>query len=101
MASDKKISKIYNGYPLLKVGMSKAEVITLLGEPDSEMFKYKYPDDKKIDSSSFGYYLKRTEKELATEQDKVIFVYFNIKGELFWVHSENLGLNDLGGPSSE
>jgi hypothetical protein len=99
VADNKKISKIYDGYESLKIGLSKNEAINFLGEPDFEEFAYKYPDEKNIISSSFGYYLKRVKKELATvEEDKMLFLTFNPKGELFWVHSDNMGLKDIGGP---
>lgn len=78
--------------------MSKGEVIEHLGVPDSEEFEFKYPDDKKVVGSSFGYYLTRMEKGLANDQDKAVFLYFNGNEELFWAQAVNLELNDIGGP---
>jgi len=98
IANDNKITKIYNGYKSLKIGLTKDEVITLLGEPDCEVFDYKYPDEKNIISSAFGYYLKLVKRESVSEEDQILTLTFNPKDELFWVHSDNMGLKDIGGP---
>ena len=78
--------------------MKKDDVVQILGNPDSETFKYKYPDEVNIISSSFTYYLKRIKKDFADKEDKMFFLYFTPRGELYWVHSKNMGLNDLGEP---
>ena len=97
-ADKSKFSRVVGNFPSLILGMSRGEVIELLGVPDSEEFEFKYPDDKKVVGSSFGYYLTRMEKELANDQDKVVFLYFDANEELFWAQSVNLHINDIGGP---
>jgi hypothetical protein len=93
-----KWSRVTENFQSLELGMSKGEVIELFGEPDAEDFEFKYPDDKKVVGSSFGYYLTRMERELANDQDKAVFLYFNTNEELFWAQAVNLELNDIGGP---
>lgn len=97
-ADESKFLRVVGNFPSLTLGMSKGEVIELIGVPDSEEFEFKYPDDEKVVGSSFGYYLTRMERELANDQDKVIFLYFNANEELFWAQAVNLELNDIGGP---
>ena len=98
-ADDLKFSRVVGNFHSLKLGLSKEEVIKLLGEPDAEDFEFRYPDDKNVVGSSFGYYLTRMEKELANDQDKEVFLYFNKNGKLYWAQPNNLNLNDIGGPS--
>jgi hypothetical protein len=97
-ADKSKFSRVVFNFRGLKLGMSKAEVIKLLGVPDSEMFKFRYPDDKNVVGSSYGYYLTRKEKELGNKLDKEVFLYFNKNEELYWAQPVNLNLTDLGGP---
>jgi hypothetical protein len=97
-ADKSKFSRVVGNFQSLKLRMSKGEVIEHLGVPDSEEFEFKYPDDKKVVGSSFGYYLTRMEKGLANDQDKAVFLYFNGNEELFWAQAVNLELNDIGGP---
>ena len=97
-ADEAKFSRMIKNFPSLKLGMSKTEVIELLGEPDSEELEFKYPDDKKIVGSSFGYYLTRMTKELANDQDKAVFLYFDANEKLFWGQPVNLELAGIGGP---
>ena len=100
-ADKSKFSRVVGNFDSLKTGMLKAEAIKILGEPDAEEFEFRYPDEKNVVGSSFGYYLTRMGRELANDQDKDVFLYFNKNGELYWVHPSNLKLNDIGGPRVE
>jgi len=97
-ADEAKFSRVVGNFYSLKLRMSKTEVIELLGEPDSEEFEFRYPNDKKVVGSSFGYYLSRMTKELANDQDKAVFLYFDANKKLFWGQPVNLELTDIGGP---
>ena len=97
-ADEAKFSRVVGNFHSLKLKMAKAEIIELLGEPDSEEFEFRYPDDKKVVGSSFGYYLTRMAKELANDQDKAVFLYFDANEKLFWGQAVNLELTDIGGP---
>ena len=97
-ADESKFSRVVGNFHSLKLGMSRATVIKLLGEPDAEEFAFRYPDDKNVVGSSFSYYLTRKEKELGNKLDKEVFLYFNKNDELYWAQPNNLNLKDLGGP---
>lgn len=81
--------------------MSKDEIKKILGEPDSEMFDYlEMQENKKLTGSSWGYYLKRFDRELATVRyDEAVFLSFNTNETLYWAQLETVaGLKSLGGP---
>lgn len=97
VAKEEKISKIKSGFERISLKMGKNEIETIIGAPDSEMFDYK---ENKLIGSAWGYYIERTEKELANERlDKILFLYFSENGQLYWAQPVNLeGLVSIGGP---
>jgi hypothetical protein len=90
-AKEEKIDRVKNGFDLLLIGMSKEEVLKNMGEPDSEDFSYKLSNGKKLLYSTWGYYLKRFEKEISTEgYDEAIFLYFKPNNKLYWAKPEGI-----------
>ena len=103
-AEQRKVSRVKEGFKLLSVGMTKSDVEKAMGKPDSEELEYSRTNkDKELIGSTWGYYLKRTEPELANpSSDEAVFLYFKLNDELYWAQPENVvGLETLGGPSSK
>lgn len=104
VADQQKNSRVREGFKRLSIGMHKDDVKKAMGEPDSEMFEYsKTNKDKELVGSTWGYYLKRTERNLATPNyDEAVFLYFKPNNELYWAQPENVnGLETLGAPLSK
>lgn len=97
-ANEEKTDRVKKGYDLLLIGMSKDEVLKSMGEPDSEDFSYKLSNGKDLLYSTWGYYLKRVDKELANEgYDQAIFLFFNPNNELYWAKPNGIkGLEPKG-----
>lgn len=99
-ADQSKLSKVREGFKRLSLGMRKDDVKKILGEPDSEMVSYKPKQkSKELIYSTWAYYLKRFERDLATEDfDEVVFLHFKPNEELYWADPGNIaGLEPVGG----
>jgi len=99
VAGESRFSTVLNGYSRLSKGMTKEEVIAEIGEPDSEMIEYQETDSsREFVGSTFGYYLSRSEKELANlDLDQQLTLYFDSKHVMYYARPENIdGLKDIG-----
>jgi hypothetical protein len=104
LADRQKVSRITEGFKRLSVGMRKDDVEKAMGKPDSEMLEYsETKNGKALVGSTWGYYLKRKERELANpSSDEAVFLYFKVNDELYWAQPENVvGLEALGGTSAK
>lgn len=100
-AAQSKLSKVREGFKRLSLGTGKGEIKKIMGEPDSETMSYKpTKKNKGLIYSTWGYYLKRSERNLATDGfDATVVLYFKPNGELYWADPINVaGLKVLGGP---
>jgi hypothetical protein len=77
---------VKNGYSKVSLGMNKQDIKQLMGEPDAEFFSYNVRKGSEIfTNSTWGYYLHRHEKTLATSNyDRAIFLDFDTIGKLYW-----------------
>ena len=100
-ADQSKISRVREGFKRLSLGMRKDNVRKIMGEPDSEMLNYKpKQNSEELIDSTWAYYLKRSERNLAKEGfDEALVLYFKPNEELYWADPDNIaGLKPLGGP---
>ncbi len=88
-------------YPKLKIGMTKSEVLNILPSPNAEFFSYTEKGKEGIfKNSSLAYYLSRKEHRFASDNDAVLFLYFNKFEKLYWSIPDNIeGLSSLGNPA--
>ncbi len=100
-AAPEKRDKLVRDFPRISVGINKTAAKELIGEPDAEFYSYETAKGKKYAGSSWGYYLRRQQAELANEQyDKTVFLYFDPDDKLYWAHPDNIApLKDIGGPN--
>jgi hypothetical protein len=100
-ADPSKISRVKEGFHRLAVGMRKDEVRNIVGAPDSAMIHYKFAKGNQESLySTWGYYLKRHERNLAKDDlDVMVTLYFNLDEELYFAFPDNVaGLTPLGKP---
>jgi len=88
-------------YPKLKVGMTKSEVLNTLPSPNAEFFSYiERGGERTFKNSSLAYYLSRKEHRFASDNDAVLFLYFDKFEKLYWSMPDNIkGLSSLGNPA--
>jgi hypothetical protein len=100
-ATPEKRDKIVRGFSKISVGINKTTAKELIGEPDAEVYSYETTNGKKYSGSSWGYYLRRQQAELANEKyDQTVFLYFDPDEKLYWAHPDNIELlKDKGGPN--
>jgi outer membrane protein assembly factor BamE (lipoprotein component of BamABCDE complex) len=100
-ANQSKVSRVRKGFRRLSLGMRKDDVRKIMGAPDAEMLNYKSKQEsEELVDSTWAYYLKRFERNLANEGfDEVLVLYFKPNEELYWADPDNIaGLKPLGGP---
>ena len=97
-----KTAKDLAGYPKLRVGMSKSEVQTLLGEPDYGKLTHRglFADP---DGSLWEYHLYKSEKLWTNEVlDRLVYAFFDEAGKIYWIEPLNIdGLARIGQPVRE
>lgn len=98
-ASVEKRNRITNKYGRLRVGLTKAEVAAILGDPDcSDQSRSKGPRDEYL-GSSWTYYLAKPDYRLSNlKDDKTVEVFFGPTGKVHWVVSNIDGLEEIGKP---
>jgi hypothetical protein len=98
-ASSERRERIARTYSRLRVGLSKAEVATILGDPDySEQMRSKGPRDEYL-GTSWTYLLEKPNPRIANEKlDKMVGVFFDPSGKVDWVVSNIEGLVEIGKP---
>jgi hypothetical protein len=91
--------RVLKGYPKLEIGMTKAQVRSIIGEPDYGQQSYgpKGPNERWL-GSSWTYYL-RMRDALATE-DSHVELFFGTDGKTDWITSTILGLDEKPPPTT-
>ena len=95
VASVERKQRILSNYSQLRIGLSKAEVAMLLGEPDCS--KRHCPKERvEYLGTSWEYYLEKPRSESNEKYDKLVYVSFDPKGKVKWVSSNVDGLPEIG-----
>jgi hypothetical protein len=96
-ASPARRERIKANYPQLRVGLHKAEVAIILGEPDcSERMATKSLRPRYL-GSAWTYYLDKPDPNMVNEKnDKTVDVFFDQVGEVHWIVSNVEGLAEIG-----
>jgi len=98
IARERKI-KIEQNYHNLKLGMTKKDVHSMLGEPDFSTYMYAKESDKFIGSVWTYYFYKPTADLVNEKLDKGVFIYFGTTDKAEWIVPKNIeGLAEKGGP---
>jgi hypothetical protein len=98
-APSEKKDRITKNYNRLRVGLSKAEVATILGDPDcSDQMRSKGPKDYYV-GTSWTYFLEKPNPSSSNlKLDKTVEVFFDPTGKVDWVVSNIEGLAEIGPP---
>jgi hypothetical protein len=101
LASPERTHRILSNYGRLRIGLSKADVVTLLGKPDCAE---RYCPKERVEylGTSWEYYLEKPHSMSNENDDKYVFLSFDPKKRLTWATSHNVeGLPELGSPSRD
>ncbi len=98
-ATSEKRDHITKNYSRLRVGLSKSEVATILGDPDcSEQECSKGPREEYL-GTSWTYYFEKPNPNLVNLiHDKTVEIFFDPTGKVHWVVSNIEGLEEIGKP---
>jgi hypothetical protein len=101
-APKNKQGEIKRNYSKLSLGLSKSEVINIIGSPDySEILYSKESNHTKYLGSSWVYYFEKQSPTIVNEKtDKRINVFFNTEGKTHWIISDIDGLTEIEAASS-
>jgi hypothetical protein len=86
-------------YSLLSVGLTKAEVLEVLGEPDSSEQVWSKTEPREYRGSHWTYFFEKPDPNLVNQnKDKSIEVFFEPNDRVHWITSNVEGLAEIGSP---
>jgi outer membrane protein assembly factor BamE (lipoprotein component of BamABCDE complex) len=93
--------QITKNYERIKIGMTKQEVYSLLGEPDFSKYLHTKDYPGKYIGSEWTYYFYKPNPKLVNEKlDRGVFIFFGTTDKASWIVPKNIeGLVEKGGPS--
>jgi hypothetical protein len=86
-------------YSLLSVGLTKAEVLEVLGEPDYSEQNWSKTEPREYRGSRWTYFFEKQGPHLVNEnKDRKIDVFFEPYDRIDWITSNIEGLGQIGSP---
>jgi outer membrane protein assembly factor BamE (lipoprotein component of BamABCDE complex) len=93
-ASSQRKAEIIKAFPKLETGMSREQVVAILGEPDysSEAHKKEYAElsEKSFIYTDWDYYLERPESEDDAHPFHFLGIYFGKDCKVFEINAESI-----------
>jgi len=101
--SDSRRELILAQYSQLKLGMTKQDVLTILGEPDFTGYLHSKQPQSRYLGSRWMYYFYKADSSLVNERlDKSVQVFFSPDDKVSWVRPKNVpGLAEIGRPKQD
>jgi hypothetical protein len=91
--------RIKQNYSRLAIGLTKAQVVEILGEPDYSQQVYSKSKSPGYLGSSWIYVFEKPNPNITNlKRDLAVQVFFDIKGRTHWIVSNIKGLNNIGSP---
>jgi outer membrane protein assembly factor BamE (lipoprotein component of BamABCDE complex) len=93
-------AKIERNYNNLKLGMTKKDISSMLGDPDFSTYMHTKEYPRKFIGSEWTYYFYKPKSNLVNEKlDRGVFVFFGTTDKAEWIVPQNIdGLAEKGGP---
>ena len=84
----------------LKIGMTKKEVSSVIGDPDFSEYMHAKEPPGKYKGSEWTYYFYKPDPNLVNEKlDRGLFLFFGTNDKLNWIVPKNIeGLIEKGSP---
>jgi hypothetical protein len=99
VASSDRQKRFREDYSLLSVGLTKAEVLEVLGEPDYSQQGWSKTEPREYLGSHWIYFFEKPNPNLVNEdKDKRIDVFFEPYDRVDWIASNVEGLGQIGSP---
>lgn len=99
MAPPDRQKRFRQDYSLLSVGLTKAEVLEVLGEPDYSQQRWSKTEPREYLGSHWTYFFEKPDPNLVNEnKDKRIDVFFESYDRIDWITSNVEGLGQIGTP---
>ena len=97
VASPERQNHLRQNYSLLSIGLGKAEVLEILGEPDYSQQGWSKEVPREYKESNWTYFFEKPDPNFTNlKSDKNIEVFFDPHDRVYWIVSNVEGLGEIG-----